>query len=398
MEEKIINLGIIGCGGRGVYFGGKGFMKESGFRLTAVCDIDPEKARAAAEVLEGDITPYTDVDEFLKHPELDAVIVASPDRTHADIAVKVLKAKKHLYLEKPMAQTIADCDRIIEAWKGSGVVFMVGLELRFCSLMQETKKIIQSGEIGRIIIGTVVDNVSVGGNYYYHNAKRRREYIKSLVLEKGTHSLDLANWLIDDTPYRVYASGALDVYGGNEPNDKHCADCDKASSCPFFINTKKGFQMDYNAIIRRPSDLCVYAKECDTPDNSLVLIDYKHGARLSYMECHFTPEYTREFTFVGDKGKLIAFYDNEQNFKITVWKRFEKEPVYYYPPKIAGGHGGGDPGIIHEFADRVRIGKPCIPGVKGARDSAAIAIASYLSEASGHPEFIPDVDYGAEIE
>ena len=109
------------------------------------------------------------------------------------------------------------------------------------------------------------------------------------------------------------------------------------------------------------------------------------------MECHFTPEYSREFLFVGDKGKLTAFYNNEQEFKIMVWKRFEKEPVYYYPKKVEGigAHGGGDEGIIKRFSSLVLRGEPCMIGVKGARDSAAIAIAAYGSEESGMPVMIP---------
>ncbi|MDY3072689.1 MAG: Gfo/Idh/MocA family oxidoreductase, partial [Eubacteriales bacterium] len=124
-----------------------------------------------------------------------------------------------------------------------------------------------------------------------------------------------------------------------------------------------------------------------------VLIDYDGGARLCYMECHFTPEYTREFMFVGDRGKLTAFFDNEQNFKIMVWKRHEAEPVYYYPEKNEGGHGGGDTGIVDAFFRYVAEGRPRMVGIQGARDAAAIAIAAAKSEETGLPERIPPMTY-----
>lgn len=216
-------------------------------------------------------------------------------------------------------------------------------------------------------------------------------------MEKGTHSLDLANWLVDSAPTKVYASAGLDVFGGDEPEDKCCHDCKKANTCPYYIDRDR-FQMDYGTIIRQNMDLCVYAHDCETPDNSLVLIDYANGARLCYMECHFTPEYTREFMFVGDRGKLEAFYNNEQEFKIKVWKRHEKEPTYYYPPKVEGGHGGGDPGIIKEFFRLIERGVPCMKGVRGARDSAAIAIAAFESEHSGLPVTIPPAAFPADVE
>ena len=388
MKDGKFSLGIIGAGGRGVYFGGKQFTEAGNCYVTCVCDVFQERVDSAIRELGGNITGYTSVDEFLEHPDLDAVIIATNDMTHAGIAVKVLAKKKHVYLEKPMAQTIEDCDRIVDAWTGDGV-FMVGLELRYCTLMQECKRIVERGDIGRIIIGTVVDNVSVGGDYYFHGPKRKKSYIKSLVLEKGTHSLDLANWLIDDSPVKVYASGNLDVFGGDS-EDIDCVDCEKADTCPYYRN-RTNFIMDYGAKVKETKlDKCVYSRECDTSDNSLLIVDYEKGARLAYMECHFTPEYTREFMFVGDKGKMTAFYNNEQDFKIMVWKRHEKEPVYYYPPKIVGGgHGGGDEGIIREFGKRVLEGKPCMIGIKGARDSAAIAIASCESEESGMPVTIP---------
>lgn len=390
-------LGILGLGGRGVYFGGKSFMKNGNCYVACVCDTQQEKCDAAKAVFGDEVRTYTDMDAFLQDPDLEAVIVTTPDYTHADCAIAVLKAKKHLYLEKPMAQTIEDCDRIIAAWEGSDTVFMVGLELRYCTLMQQTKALIDAGEIGRIRIGTVVDNVSVGGNYFYHNRYRNTDYVKSLVLQKGTHSLDLANWLVDSTPVKVYSSAGLDVFGGSESPDKCCVDCDKAKTCPYYMDRNR-FQMDYGQVIRNNMDKCVYASDCDVSDNSLVLIDYESGARISYMECHFTPEYTREFMFVGDKGKIEAFFNNEQEFKIKLWKRHEEKPTYFYPPKSEGGHGGGDPGIIKEFFSLIERGVPCMKGVKGARDSAAIAIAAYESEKSGMPVNIPKVEYPKGVE
>ena len=397
MRDGKIGIGILGLGGRGVYFGGAMPQYAENCRVVCVCDPVPEKRDAALRVLGEDIRAYADTQEFLRDPELDAVIVTTPDRAHAECAVSVLRAKKHLYLEKPMAQTIEDCDRIIEAWKGSDTVFMVGLELRYCTLMQETKALIEAGEIGRVITGSVIDNVSVGGQYFYHNRCRHRDFIHSLVLQKGTHSLDLANWLVDSTPRRVFASAGLDVFGGSESPEKRCRDCGRRESCPYFMDIGS-FKMDYGQIIRGREDLCVYASDCDVPDNAQVLIDYASGARITYLECHFTPEYTREFMFIGDRGKLEAFYNNEQDFRIKLWKRHEAEPRYIYPPKSDGGHGGGDSGIVRDFMACIERGVPCMRGVRGARDSAAIAIAAEESERTGLPVLIPEVEYPAGVE
>lgn len=92
-------VGILGLGGRGVYFGGKSFLENGNCYVSCVCDTQQEKCDAAKAVFGGDVRTYTDMDAFLRDPDLEAVIVTTPDYTHADCAVAVLKAKKHLYLE-----------------------------------------------------------------------------------------------------------------------------------------------------------------------------------------------------------------------------------------------------------------------------------------------------------
>lgn len=387
MESKKMGVGLLGTGKRGIYFGGKYFGNHPACKLVGLCDIQEERLTAAQQQL-GDIPTTTSLEQFLQFPELEAVIICSNDHVHAEHAIAALEAGKHVYLEKPMAQTIEDCDRMIEAGIAAERVFMVGLELRYSSLMKDMKSIIESGEIGEIKIGTVIDNVSVGGHYYYHGLRRHQAYVKSLILEKGTHSLDLANWLMDASPTRVYASSGLDVFGGNAPSDKRCRDCDQAITCPYYIDYAKGKEMDYGEV-RFNDDLCVYSEACDTHDNGLVLIDYDNGARISYFECHFTPDYSREFMFVGTKGKITGFYNNQQEFKITVQKRHSQTIQTYFPQKQSGGHGGGDQGIVQTFIELVQSGKPYLSGIWGARDSAAIAIAAHESAQTGRPVTIP---------
>ncbi|MBP1991864.1 Gfo/Idh/MocA family protein [Paenibacillus eucommiae] len=382
-HKRKVGIGILGTGSRGVYFGGHYFSKHPDCELVGLCDVRQESLEFARSQL-GDIPATTSIDEFWQYPNMDAVVICSNDHAHAENAIAALAAGKHVYLEKPMAQTIEDCDRIIEAAAQSGCVVMVGLELRYCSLMVDMKRIIASGEIGEIKIGTVTDNVSVGGQYYYHGARRRKDYVKSLILEKGTHSLDLTNWLLDASPVKVYCSGGLNVFGGSAPNDKRCRDCSDSDTCEYYVDNVTGYRMDYGDV-RLNNDLCVYAEECDVHDNALVLIDYDNGSRISYMECHFTPEYTREFMFVGTKGKIWGFYNNEQDFKIRVLKRHTEEELIYFPEKKSGGHGGGDTGIVNEFVDLVKRGEPIFKGIKGARDSAAIAIAANESSETGLP-------------
>lgn len=391
-----IGIGILGTGKRGIHFGGSYFGRHPECEIVALCDIQEESLEVARQKL-GDLPASTVLDEFLQVPGLDAVVICSNDHVHAEHALAALKAGKHVYLEKPMAQTIEDCDRIIEAAIDAGRVCMVGLELRYCTLVEDMKAIVASGAIGAIKIGSVVDNVSVGGDYYYHGARRRKEFVKSLILEKGTHSLDITNWVVDASPVKVYCSSGLDVFGGEQDNDKRCRDCKEKANCDYYVDNEKGLKMDYGNVLLK-DDLCVYAEEIDTHDNGLVLIDYDNGARISYMECHFTPEYSREFMFIGTGGKLTAFYNNEQDFKITVMKRHSTEVETYYPDRRPGSHGGGDDAIVQKFVELVKKGQPAMPGIQGARDSAAIAIAAADSAESGMPVTIKVNDRISQLE
>lgn len=381
-----VGIGVAGLGGRGVYLA-RAFDGDPRARVVALCDRDARRLEEARGAFGGGRGYYPDLGEMLADPAVDAVVVATHDAAHGANGVDVLSARKHLFLEKPMAQTIEDCDAMIRAWAPSGVVFMVGLELRYCSLAEAMKEILDRGAIGEVRTAYAVDNVSVGGNYYYHGPKRRQSFVKSLVLEKGTHTLDLMNWFIGSHPRRVYAEGGLDVFGGDAPNDRRCRDCADAATCPYYVTST--FEMDYGHILRDKEDLCVYAQECDTHDNTVVTVRYDNGCKMTYVECHFTPDYSREFTLIGTQGRMYGFYNNEQEFRIEITYRHSGRRDTILPERRPGGHGGGDPRIQDEFLRRVLSGEPSCPGVVGARDSAAIAIAAHEAVGACRPVTIP---------
>jgi predicted dehydrogenase len=387
MSEPI-GIAVLGLGGRGRYFA-KSWPENPAARLVACCEIDPQVAAFAKQDVNApeDCAWYADMHEMLADPRVEAVIVATHDRHHRECGEAVLRAGKHLFLEKPMAQTIADCDALIEAWQQSRTVFMIGLELRFCTLCATMKQILDRGDIGEVRLGYAVDNVSVGGQYYFHGPRRRQEYTVSLLLEKGTHTLDLMNWFIGARPRRVFCEGGLDVFGGDAPDDLRCRDCEKIDTCPYALKSDR-FVMDYGETVVKP-DFCVWAKEVDVDDNGVLTCRYDNGAKMTYVECHFTPDYNRRFTLIGTAGRMEAFYNNEQDFRIELTYRHSDRRDEIFPGTSTGGHGGGDPRIRDEFLRLVRAGEPCCPGVLGARNSAAIAIAAHASSKSGLPSEIP---------
>lgn len=392
MSERM-RVAVVGLGSRGRYLA-REFARHPQTQLVAVCDRDPQALAAARRAFGDEVAVYADQEALCAGQGFEIGVVASWDPAHRENAVTFLRHRKHVYLEKPMAQTIADGDAILRAWETSGATLMVGLELRYCTLCQEIRRLLDAGEIGAVKLASAVDNVSVGGQYYYHNNRRRKAFIRSLMIEKGTHTLDLMNWFVGASPVRVFGEGGLDVFGGGEPNDKRCRDCDRKASCPYFMDAGR-FTWDYGETSKANMDFCVWAQEVDVDDNSVITVRYANGAKMTYTECHFTPDYNRHFVLVGDKGRLTAFYNNEQEFLIRVEKRHTTKVDEYHPGRSSGGHGGGDPQILAEFIRRAAANEHSCPGALDARNSAAIAIAAAESCETHQPVAIPVFEFAA---
>ena len=386
MKTKPIQVGIVGLGNRGRYFA-RSWKHHPRCRIAACCERDSRVILSARGAIGDDsIDYYSDLDRMLADGNVDAVVVATREKEHRECGMAVLHANKHLFLEKPMAQTIEDCDALIQAWEKTNTVFMVGLELRYCSLCQTMKEILDRGEIGEVSFGYAIDNVSVGGDYYFHGRRRRRQDTVSLQLEKGVHTIDLMNWFVNSTPVRVYSEAGLDVFGGTAPNGLRCPDCEKRNTCPYSVS-ERGIEMDYGES-RLLSDGCVYAREIDIEDNSITTIRYENGAKVMYGECHFAPDYNRHFTLIGSKGRMVGFYNNEQEFRIELMYRHSGKREIIYPRKMEGSHGGGDPRIHQEFLAHIDRGRHVCPGVLGARNAAAVAIQAAAASQTGRVQEI----------
>lgn len=142
-------------------------------------------------------TAFSSLVEMLENDDIDVINVCTPSGTHADIAIKILEADKNVILEKPMAITAADCDRIIEATKKSKGKLMVISQMRTAPDIKHLKLLIDSGILGRILL------VELHMNYY-----RDQEYFKGswrgskkmdgggALMNQGIHGIDLISYLV----------------------------------------------------------------------------------------------------------------------------------------------------------------------------------------------------------
>ena len=128
------------------------FSKDMGpdHATVAFCDINKEKLDKLA-LSHPDLTMYTDFNEMLRHPGLDAVIISTPNFVHAEQAIAALDAGKHVFLEKPMGINRAECDAIIAAQKRSGKYLTVDFEMRHSPFAYRMQNFIKSGEYGKLL-------------------------------------------------------------------------------------------------------------------------------------------------------------------------------------------------------------------------------------------------------
>ena len=145
----MIKLGLVGCGGMG-HTHAKNFAAIKDCKLTAACDIIPERARAYAK--EFDIPyVYADMEEMLEKCELDAVTLVTPDATHAPLALKIIAKGKHILSEKPPATCYADAKAMADAAAKAKVINMINFSYRDSAAIQRAHQILEEGKLGRVM-------------------------------------------------------------------------------------------------------------------------------------------------------------------------------------------------------------------------------------------------------
>ncbi len=145
--SKIIRLGLIGAGRMGSFHAHTAARHIPGACLTAIADPTPgQAARLAEELGVGQV--YTDPQQLLDDPGVDAVLIAAPARSHAELVISAAHAGKSVFCEKPMAITLDEADRAIAAAADAGVVLQVGFNRRFARSFRTAHEDVVAGRIG----------------------------------------------------------------------------------------------------------------------------------------------------------------------------------------------------------------------------------------------------------
>ena len=188
----MVNIGIIGAGSYGAQHA-QAIADLEGVNLVASCRTN--KAALEQFIAQYGGRGYTDYRDLLNDDRVDAVVIATPHHRHTEITEHAARAGKHILLEKPMAPSLEECDRIIRAAEAAGVQLMVGHVNHFAPAYIAAKAIIDSGELGEIVFG-----ISTMSKYWFEPNRRDWHLDRAtgggMWMTAGLHCLDRLTWLV----------------------------------------------------------------------------------------------------------------------------------------------------------------------------------------------------------
>jgi predicted dehydrogenase len=202
-SSRPVRAGVVGLG----YWGpniARNLAAIPGYELVWLCDGDEDARAKQARAFPGaQVTPR--IGDLLTDRELDAVFLATPVPTHAELAVAVAEAGKHCFVEKPLATNSADAERAVAAATAAGRVLMVGHLLEYHPAVAHIKRLLDDGELGELF-------------YIYGNrlnlGKLRAD--ENALWSLGAHDVSVVLHLIDEEPEECLAQGASYVREGVE--------------------------------------------------------------------------------------------------------------------------------------------------------------------------------------
>lgn len=265
MKEKL-NIGVVGCG----YWGPnliRNFNALADCNLKAVCDVSPERLRHMQELYPG-VETHTNLDDLVNDKQLDAIVVATSVRFHYKMAKQVLLAGKHVFIEKPMASSSAECEELNEIASEKGLVIMIGHTFLYSSPVRKIKEIVQSGDIGdlcyissrRLNLGLFQKDINV-------------------MWDLAPHDLSIILYILGEFPLSVNCQGTANVTAGIED----------------VINLS---------------------------------LNFRNGRFATVQNSWLDPRKVREMTIVGSR-RMVVYDDLQTNEKIKIYDARVERPPHY---------------------------------------------------------------------
>ncbi len=351
----MLNIGIIGYGGRVSHMAKELGTFKIPYRVAAIADPRAAEIQAAGDPFLANTSFYSDADTMLAQSQLDGVMVGTRCYLHTEMACKVAAYRLPLFLEKPVAITFDQVKALDAAFRNYPAPTVVSFPLRLTPIVQTVKELIDADTIGTVEHVIAFNDVPYGDVYFY-DWYRNYEQVGGLFLQKATHDLDYVQYLLSQRPRVLCAMKAQRVYGGEMPFDLHCVDCEKWETCPespfnLYLQRFQG-----QAVNDESERMCLYARGILNEDMGNCLLEYENGAQCSYTQNFFArfQAARRGARLYGYKGTIhFCWYEN----KIRIYKH--QSPVVEtidFTGEMP--HFGGDRELCLDFLRAMRDRQP----------------------------------------
>jgi len=345
-----VKLAVIGLGNIGNLHL-RNIENEAKVELTAVCDIVPEKADAAAAHY--GVEAYYDSDALLADKVCDAVIIGTPHYFHTTIGIAAMDAGHHVLVEKPISVHKADCERLIAAHKRNpDLVFAAMFNQRTDPFYQKIRQMVQSGELGKLVrVNWIITNWFRTQSYYDSGGWRATWGGEGggVLLNQCPHNLDLLQW-ITGMPAKVH--GFCDI------GKRHTIEVE---------------------------------------DEVTAFLEYPGGCTGLFVTSTGEAPGTNRLEIAADNGKLVFEGDQivftRNLVPATEFLRTSEQSFARPPSEVEtftfDNHGGQHAAILKNFADAILTGVPLIAPAEEGIHSVELANAILYSSLISRPVDMP---------
>lgn len=352
----MIRLGVIGYGNRihGVI---NHCLREVEPDLRVVGIVDPDQAGVRARLAPEDreeIRFYDSLDQLVRGARLDALAIGTRCNLHAPYAIEAARYDLPLYLEKPVAISLAQATALEGAFENARCPVVVSFPLRVSPLCELARRYVQEGAVGEPVHIAALNYVPYG-TVYWEKEYRNFEITQGLFVQKATHDLDYMSYLMDSPIVRVGAMATWGhVFGGTKTAGLVCSECEEQGTCLESPRNRRR-----HGLTRQERDhACVFSVDAGTvesgtnEDCSSALVEYASGAHGIYTQVF----YARRDAAM--RGATVSGYMGTVRFD---WYTNELHRVRHHAPFSAteragegASHFGGDIELAHDFIGLIR--------------------------------------------
>jgi predicted dehydrogenase len=314
------------------------YSSHPGAVLAAVCDVDAQRAAEISARYHAGIV-YSRYQDLLADPSVDAISVATPDPLHSEICVAAAKAGKDILVEKPLALTVAECRAIMDAAAASGVKLMVDFHNRWNPPFNMLKQSVVAGELGEVLL----INAHLNNTIFVPTELLSWAGHSATIWFTGSHLIDLACWLLDSPPRRVYSVSRSVLLAK------------RGIPTPDFFETTVEFAN--GAVAALENCWILPNSEPNIVDFKLRCIGSKGSASVDTTHNRTLEQYGERALYRDVLG-MVNVFGQQQGFALESIRYFADCVIHDRRPQPTGEDGLRNTAIIHAAMQSAATGQP----------------------------------------